>query len=82
MSRRTRHRRHQSNGQATAKAFTEGPRCITAAMFWVKTRGGWKEAGPRERVVQPRLIVSWKSSSDPTRIEKHELRPGPVMEHR
>jgi hypothetical protein len=35
------------------KATTEGPQCVTAAIFWMKTRGGWKETGPPEPVVQP-----------------------------
>jgi hypothetical protein len=26
------------------KATTEGPQCVTAAIFWLKTRGQWKEA--------------------------------------
>ena len=26
------------------KAATEGPQCVTAAIFWMKTRGGWREA--------------------------------------
>ena len=25
------------------KATTEGPQSVTAAIFWLKTRGGWKE---------------------------------------
>jgi hypothetical protein len=25
------------------KATTEGPQCVTAAIFWMKTRGRWKE---------------------------------------
>jgi hypothetical protein len=53
---------------------------ISAACY--ASCGGWKESGPPEPVVQPRLIVSWKSSTDPTRIEKHELLPGPVIDHR
>jgi len=26
------------------KATTEGHQCVTAAIFWMKTRGGWREA--------------------------------------
>ena len=26
------------------KATSEGPQCVTAAIFWMKTRGGWREA--------------------------------------
>ena len=25
------------------KATTDGPQCVTAAIFWMKTRGGWRE---------------------------------------
>ncbi len=25
------------------KATTEGPQCVTAAIFWMKTRAGWRE---------------------------------------
>lgn len=25
------------------KGTTEGPQCVTAAIFWMKTRGGWRE---------------------------------------
>ena len=26
------------------KATTDGPQCVTAAIFWMKTRGGWRES--------------------------------------
>ena len=26
------------------KATTEGSQCVTAAIFWMKTRGGWRES--------------------------------------
>jgi hypothetical protein len=32
------------------KATTEGPQCVTAAVFWMKTRGGWREAPQDHRV--------------------------------
>ena len=32
------------------KATTEGPQCVTAAIFWMKTRGGWRET-PQEHKV-------------------------------
>jgi hypothetical protein len=25
------------------KATNDGPQCVTAAIFWMKTRGGWRE---------------------------------------
>ena len=33
------------------KAITEGPQCVTAAIFWMKTRGGWRET-PQEHEVR------------------------------
>ena len=26
------------------EATTDGPQCVTAAIFWMKTRGGWRES--------------------------------------
>ena len=38
------------------KATTEGPQCVTAAIFWMKTRGGWRETpqGSPDRSGRPR----------------------------
>jgi len=30
------------------KATTEGPQSVTAAIFWLKTRAGWKETSVQE----------------------------------
>ena len=30
------------------KATSEGPQCVTAAIFWLKTRAGWKETSVHE----------------------------------
>ena len=32
------------------KATTEGPQCVTAAIFWMKTRGGWRETPQDHRL--------------------------------
>ena len=32
------------------KATTEGPQCVTAAIFWMKTRGGWRETPQQHQV--------------------------------
>jgi hypothetical protein len=32
------------------RATTEGPQAVTAAIFWLKTRGGWREAPQDHRV--------------------------------
>ncbi|MCB1499221.1 MAG: hypothetical protein KDK07_05440 [Bauldia sp.] len=41
------------------KATTEGPQCVTAAIFWMKTRGGWREAPQAHE-------VSMKTASEMT----------------
>ena len=45
------------------KATTEGPQCVTAAIFWMKTRGGWRET-PQEHKV---------ALTDVTRLSDQEL---------
>jgi hypothetical protein len=32
------------------KATTEGPQCVTAAIFWMKTRGGWRETAQAHQI--------------------------------
>jgi hypothetical protein len=32
------------------KATTDGPQCVTAAIFWMKTRGGWRESPQQHQV--------------------------------
>jgi hypothetical protein len=62
------------------KATTEGPQCVTAAIFWLKTRGDWKETSVQEITgPPPRLIVSWNSSpaGDPP-TEKRLPATGPM----
>jgi hypothetical protein len=38
------------------KATTEGPQCVTAAIFWMKTRGGWREAPQSHKVAFSRNL--------------------------
>ena len=42
------------------KATTDGAQAVTAAIFWLKTRGGWQ---PRRSIAS----ASWMSRSYPTR---------------
>jgi len=37
------------------RATTEGPQAVTAAIFWLKTRGGWREM-PQDHHVQVRDV--------------------------
>lgn len=41
------------------KATTEGPQCVTAAIFWLKTRGQWKETSLHEHSGPVELKLSW-----------------------
>ena len=41
------------------KATTEGPQCVTAAIFWLETRGHWKETSLHEQSGPVELKLSW-----------------------
>jgi hypothetical protein len=42
------------------KATTEGSQCVTAAIFWLKTRGGWRETPQAHEVeMRDRPLVSY-----------------------
>ena len=61
------------------KATTEGPQCVTAAIFWMKTRGGWREAAQTHE-------VAFKPASEMTdeeleaRIRELDLQVRPMLE--
>jgi hypothetical protein len=45
------------------KATTDGSQAVTAAIFWLKTRAGWKETSVHEMSgPQPVLNVTWQPS--------------------
>jgi hypothetical protein len=47
------------------KATTEGPQCVTAAIFWLKTRGAWKETSVQEIAGEPqRMVLTWLPPTD------------------
>ena len=59
------------------KATTEGPQCVTAAIFWMKTRGGWREtATAPDTGIVPRINITWH----PTPPALPEA-AGPFIEH-
>jgi len=68
------------------KATTEGPQCVTAAIFWLKTRGGWKETTVQEITgPPPRLIISWKGPGSPSKDRSEQTllpAPPPCIDHR
>ena len=64
------------------KATSDGPQCVTAAIFWLKTRGHWKESGPEVSTVAPRLIVSWLGGPNGDGAEEQMIMaPPPIIEH-
>lgn len=44
------------------KATTEGPQCVTAAIFWLKTRGHWKETSLHEQSGPVEIKLSWEDA--------------------
>ena len=51
------------------------------AIFWLKTRGGWKETQVQEITgPPPRMVISWKPMS-PEQKERLS-RPVPAVEHK
>ena len=46
-------------------ATGEGPGAVTAAIFWLKTRGGWREVGRGVEVAadQP-ITIRWATAAD------------------
>ena len=46
------------------KATGEGREAVIAAIFWMKTRAGWKETTVTENAGPPqRMVISWQSAS-------------------
>ena len=42
------------------KATTDGHQCVTAAIFWLKTRAHWKETSVQELTgPPPEIKISW-----------------------
>ena len=71
------------------RATTEGPQAVTAAIFWLKTRGGWRET-PQDHRVDVR-DVRYLSNAELERIildgypslrEEHSRRRAAVVEPR
>ena len=58
------------------KATTEGPQCVTAAIFWMKTRAGWRES-PQAHEVAVRDVTQMSDEELMARIREldNELRP-------
>ena len=53
------------------KAVGDGAQSVTAAIFWLKTRAGWKETVVQENVNRdpPRLNITWTDPRFPHSID-------------
>ena len=50
------------------KATTEGPQCVTAAIFWMKTRSGWRETPQAHQIDLAVRDLTSVSDEELTRI--------------
>jgi hypothetical protein len=44
------------------KATTDGSQAVTAAIFWLKTRGGWKETTVNEMAGPVKVELTWQEA--------------------
>ena len=63
------------------KATTEGSQCVTAAIFWMKTRGGWRET-PQVHEVAVRDVTAMTDDELIARIRVLDQAIGPIIELR
>jgi hypothetical protein len=62
------------------RATTDGPRCNTAALFWIETRGGWREAPPaHESSFKPASGMSDEALAARIRGRDRQVRPRLVL---
>ncbi|MEQ9814093.1 MAG: hypothetical protein RLO50_15045 [Azospirillaceae bacterium] len=63
------------------KATGDGPQSVTAAIFWLKTRAGWREARPLEDETAPTsLLVRWMSADESKAIAAPSRDGPPLIE--
>ena len=46
------------------KATTDGAQSVAAAIFWLKTRAGWKETSVGELTVDKTITIRWLNADD------------------
>ena len=63
------------------KATTEGAQCVTAAIFWMKTRGGWRET-PQAHEVAVRDVTTMTDDELIARIRVLDDAIGPMIDLR
>jgi hypothetical protein len=61
------------------KATTEGHQCVTAAIFWMKTRGGWREA-PQTHEIAVNKYDQMTDEELIARIRELDAQVGPLIE--
>lgn len=61
------------------KATTEGAQCVTAAIFWMKTRGGWREA-PQAHEVAYKDAAEMTDEELIARIRELDVQVRPLIE--
>ncbi len=61
------------------KATTDGPQCVTAAIFWMKTRGGWRES-PQTHEVAVRDVTQMTDEELIARLHVLNTELAPYLE--
>lgn len=61
------------------KATTEGHQCVTAAIFWMKTRGGWRET-PQAHEVAFKPASEMTDAELEARIRELDRHVRPMLE--
>jgi len=61
------------------KATTDGPQCVTAAIFWMKTRGGWRET-PQSHEIAVSDVSQMTDEDLIARIRDLDRQLGPFLE--
>ncbi len=73
------------------KALGDGPQSVTAAIFWLKTRAGWKETSVTELAGKDKepITVVWRTfyepgeNGQPRQWDPRPMdRPPPMIEHK
>jgi len=63
------------------KATTEGHQCVTAAIFWMKTRGGWRET-PQTHDITVSKYDRMTEDELLTRIRQLDVQVRPLIEQK
>lgn len=63
------------------KHYREGSQCVTAAIFWMKTRGGWRES-PQAHEVAVKNATDMTDDELIARIRMLDDQIGPMIELR